>query len=237
MQFMIEARDAFGFDIPAQDFGYTAIEAASFHNWRCGAKIDSVLLCREPSISAEIRQKDIVPVGSVEFCTRWFAAMGVTPHPLNIPLSIQHLAKRKIVTTTTLEDDGTLYYGKDTDTIKASRNGVYREYHGETPMIFSELVPVQSEWRLFVLSRMIVGIRNYAGDPLIVPDFQYCQMIADQFGKENPAFTLDVMIRENGQTDILELHDFFACGLYGFEDLPSIRQMLIRSCRHILTKT
>lgn len=72
---------------------------------------------------------------------------------------------------------------------------------------------------------------------MVVPDFQYCQTVADQYGKENPAFTLDVMIREDGQTDILELHDFFACGLYGFEDLPAIRQMLIRSCRHVLNKT
>lgn len=237
MKFMIEARSAFDFDIPAQDFGYTAIEAALFHNWRCGAKVDSVLLCRESSISAEMLQKDIVPVGSVEFCMRWFAAMGVIPHPLNIPVSIQHLVRRKIITTTTLENTGTLYYGKDMDVIKASRNGVYREYHGKTPMIFSELVPAQSEWRLFVLNRMIVGIKNYAGDPLVVPDFQYCQTVADQYGKENPAFTLDVMIREDGQTDILELHDFFACGLYGFEDLPAIRQMLIRSCRHVLNKS
>lgn len=112
MKFMIEARSAFDFDIPAQDFGYTAIEAALFHNWRCGAKVDSVLLCRESSISAEMLQKDIVPVGSVEFCTRWFAAMGVIPHPLNIPVSIQHLVKRKIIRQQPWKTSGRHIMGK-----------------------------------------------------------------------------------------------------------------------------
>ena len=30
------------------------------------------------------------------------------------------------------------------------------------------------------------------------------------------AYTLDVGVTENGETVVIEVHDFFSCGLYGF---------------------
>ena len=48
------------------------------------------------------------------------------------------------------------------------------------------------------------------------------------------AYTLDVAVKEDGDTDILELHDFFACGLYGFSDPTALRKMSILTQRKLL---
>lgn len=47
--------------------------------------------------------------------------------------------------------------------------------------------------------------------------------------KEAPiAYTLDVAITDKGDTVVLEVHDFFSCGLYGFNDYRKLPYMLHR---------
>lgn len=79
---------------------------------------------------------------------------------------------------------------------------------------------VNSEWRVFVFNGEVRDIRCYSGDVCTLPDKEYVEKIAktysDTSGKH--AFTVDVMVTDEGKTDIVELHDFFSCGLYGFED-------------------
>ena len=41
------------------------------------------------------------------------------------------------------------------------------------------------------------------------------------------AYTLDVGINDNG-TFVIEVHDFFSCGLYGFSNHPILPQMFGR---------
>lgn len=50
------------------------------------------------------------------------------------------------------------------------------------------------------------------------------------------AYTLDVAVKEDGDADILELHDFFACGLYGFADPTALRKMTLLTQQKFLSK-
>ena len=70
----------------------------------------------------------------------------------------------------------------------------------------------------------------------VKPDMGYCREIVDAVQEQRilRAYTLDLMVQQSGNTDILELHDFFACGLYGFSDPTTLRQMALLAQRRLL---
>ena len=63
----------------------------------------------------------------------------------------------------------------------------------------------------------IVGLQNYAGDFMSFPDTYKIQQMIDAYIKAQIAYTLDVGIFGN-DTFVIEVHDFFSCGLYGFSN-------------------
>jgi len=85
-----------------------------------------------------------------------------------------------------------------------------------------QMSPVQeytSEWRAFVWRGELVGLQNYSGDFTEFPDLRQIKAMMNAFRPNAPcAYTLDVGIHP-GCTWVVEVHDFFSCGLYGFADL------------------
>lgn len=237
VKFLIESKLYRGYLIPAQDFGYTFLEVTDYHNWRNQDTSDKTIFCLDTVFAMDDLQEDCVPVGSIQFCQAWYVKMGIKKlPPLNIPQTLWPLVKRPVFISDHIRSNGKEYFGKDPDIIKATWNGKYGEYQG-SQMFFSEwAADIVSEWRLFVLWGEIKGAKCYQGDPWACPDKAYCEMVAHAYGRESPSFTLDVMVRQNGLTDILELHDFFACGLYGFEDLVTLRQMAVLTQKRILER-
>lgn len=215
MKFLIEGKVSFGYIVPAQDFGYRFLEVVEYHNWQSQDTNDNVSFCTDTKFARDQLQTNCVPVGSIQFCQSWYAQMGLKEvPPLNVPENLWPLVKREVFVSSHFKDNGAKYFGKDIKVIKAPWNGVYSEYAGE-PMFFTEMITdVAAEWRLFVLQGDIVDARCYLGDRWQLPNRKYCEEAARKYGKQNPSFTLDVFVRKNGVTDILECHDFFACGLY-----------------------
>lgn len=84
-----------------------------------------------------------------------------------------------------------------------------------------------SEWRAFVFKREIVGLKHYSGRVYSVPNEDMLRHMVETYGDSQPkAYTLDVYVAEIGgfgseKTSVMEVHDFFGCGLYGF-DRPEI---------------
>lgn len=237
MRFLIEARKAFGYPVPAYDFGYSFLEVADYHNLAAHEQIDDVLLLEGTNFPSGCLTKNNLPVGSVEFCLAWYTQMKSSPiHPLNIPQFLDPLVKRHIFRGT-FTASGTRCFGKSLATIKSDRNGWYTEYHGSEPMQFTnEVKNICSEWRLFVCDGKILGMKCYTGQAYFPPDIGYCNAVVDAVYKHGGlrAYTLDVMVLANGVTDILELHDFFACGLCGFADPVALRKMAILTQRKLL---
>lgn len=215
---------------PIQDFGDTVIRTVNEANWLFNYKKYDFTLTER--INDTVLNSNYVPVGSVEFCLEWYKNMGTNIHPLNIPKELWQFVKHKIFTGKLLPSNGGYWMVKDIGVIKHPDNGYKQSYNGDEKF-FSEVVQdVVSEWRLFVSRGRIVGCQCYLGDFWMHPDKDYCNSIVSSY--DNQAYTLDVMVSRSRGTDILELHDFFSCGLYGFAHAKYLPLMLCDTQRKLL---
>ena len=91
---------------------------------------------------------------------------------------------------------------------------------------------IRSEWRVFIYEEKVAGCEMYLGDPLAFPNAESIQAMvtvlqmhraaSEKNGKpfEYPkTYSFDVaVVGANCNTYIIEMHDFFSLGLYGFTD-------------------
>ena len=186
--------------------------------------------------------KDYCPVGSVEFCQKIFKYSNLPySKPINIPNCLMRFRECQ---NNSFEGyrDGEKAFIKSTDVMKSELNGVYR-IDNATKYIFRDgnfqiskyIEDIESEYRLFVYGGKIVGMKHYLGDPFVTPDEYVVRNFIDIISKSDEnriAYTLDVaVIRDNevdDETIPIEMHDFFACGLYGFDDNEKYPWMLWR---------
>ena len=47
-----------------------------------------------------------------------------------------------------------------------------------------------------------------------------------------PAYTIDIGRTDKGLLELIEIHPFISCGLYGFDNLPVIRRMAAQAWRY-----
>lgn len=108
-------------------------------------------------------------------------------------------------------------------------------------------VDFETEWRVFVYKGNIEDIRNYAGDPFHIPLRSWVMNCVDMFEKSKKApiaYTLDVgyckpewnsmakhkRSQHSEGWEVVEVHDFFSCGLYGFNPSETYLYMLHAWC-------
>lgn len=235
--------------LPAYEFCYAAINAINYHNWWFFTNHTYTKANKEHiNLHSFNPTYDDIPVGSVEFCLDFYHKLNkdINIKPLNIPKELLKYTKRKcIYFKNILEYNEDVFpypqaFVKSANQIKDSHNKIYvfnnsydyKQLCNMGEIFVSEYIQdVVSEWRVFVYNGKIEGIKCYSGDEWILPDKEYINIIISNYNKK--AYTLDVMIDERGNTDILELHDFFACGTYGF-DSKNYVNMLIASHRDII---
>ena len=186
--------------------------------------------------------KEYCPVGSIEFCQKVFKYSNLPySKPINIPNCLMRFRKCQ---NNSFEGyrDGEKAFIKSTDVMKSELNGVYRIdnatkyiFRGGNFQISKYIEDIESEYRLFVYEGKIVGMKHYLGDPFVTPDEYVVRNFIDIISKSDEnriAYTLDVaVIRDNevdDETIPIEMHDFFACGLYGFDDNEKYPWMLWR---------
>lgn len=224
--FIIEAEQKDKLLLPSFDFGDTAIRLIEFYKfWHRADNPYSYTMfdvtgSNNKAVIERMKAYDdnTIPIGSVEFVLDWFKARGIQNiKPLNIPRELWHFCNREV----TIDRLGNLngkYFIKSLDEIKSNLNRfeILDKTSTDSNSYFaSEWVEdVISEWRVFVYRHEIEDIRCYQGDFWKMPDKDYIERITKIY--DNPVYTLDVMVTKDG-TDIVELHDFFSCGLYGFE--------------------
>ena len=80
----------------------------------------------------------------------------------------------------------------------------------------SEILNVQSEYRVYIIDGEIENVCNYNGDPLVLPDVNFIKK-ANAIYSIQPdypkSYTIDVMVSDKG-TSIMEIHPFISVGLY-----------------------
>jgi hypothetical protein len=227
--------------IPAQDYGYTAIEAINFDQWYHGDKRHSFQIVEFESFDSFAENKNVIPIGSVEFVQSYFShCHGIEcVRPLNIPRELEPFANRKIeklygITEVSFEEDKIV---KSMTGIKKFCSLISAE-RGTTILpkddyVISDLLDIESEWRCFVYRGKLIDAKcySYTRTPFCIPD-RYLIIDMIRAYKSSPtAYTLDVCVDLYNKTSILEVHNFFSCGLYGFNDYEAYLSMIISGIR------
>lgn len=240
--FVIQSENINGYNLPAQSFGYTAIEAVQYTNWFRDSQVYDFVLNSDlnfKSANYDYLNKNCIPIGSVDYVLRWLELMGVqNVKPLNIPHELWKFCDRTVTVDYCSNVNGHLML-KDVDKIKSELNGeVWFNGDGgkDKKYFLTEWVDnVESEWRYFVFNGKIRGCQCYSGDSSLCPDKEYVQDVVKTYKKR--CYTLDVMVSDGGKhTEILELHDFFSCGLYGFEDFSVLPAMWATAIADLLNR-
>ena len=63
----------------------------------------------------------------------------------------------------------------------------------------------------------VLDIKNYSGNPWVLPDRSLVEDMAKTAGDLLKACTVDVMVTDDGETALVEVHNFISCGSYGAE--------------------
>jgi len=225
------------------DFSFTLLESIEYQNW---------LQKDKKAMSAKFIDYDYknwwfkpfhehyVPVGSVEFVLAWFWKHQIPfPKPMNVPKELWSRAGRTVWNA----DENGYYKGygqlfvKSNDTIKGFKSVIKESYDlPKGNYQFSEVIDIESEWRVFVYQGKLVGLQNYSGDFTLFPDMDSINTMINQYKSAPVAYTLDVGIKPILEVDgsyynktfVIECHDFFSCGLYGFANHNIYPYMLYR---------
>ena len=233
------------------DFSFTLLESIRYQRWL--QQNDANISIKYINCKANdgiwffnAYHEHYVPVGSVEFVLSWMKRFGVpTPKPMNVPkeLLIPSCAKRPIVNGNHMDFEhviGGKYFVKSNTEIKGYREVIELDAPAPLPVPageyqVSEYIPILSEWRVFVYQGKMVGLQNYSGDFTVFPTVSEIQYMISKFKSAPVAYTLDVG-KNAYDTFVIECHDFFSCGLYGFADHNIYPYMLYRWFHEYLNK-
>lgn len=230
-------------DIPIPwDFVMELYRSQEYYKWK-GNNFDVI---KFGSILPD-NPREYCPVGSVEFVVDWLKTYwGKNPIPINCPDLLSggqiHLPTPLIPKDEIKRSypDNSEFYIKSERTIKSDINGLYTISDPRLGIPFQDPVVVRpwisnivSEWRLFVKDGRLLDVKNYTGDPFCCPQKELCNQLCNQCYLliKAPAFTLDigVVIEDDMQHHVvIEVHDFFSCGTYGFSNYQSYPIMLWR---------
>ena len=210
--------------------------------------------------------KDYIPVGTVEFVMAYidrFIGCGNLIRPLNVPVALRSYAGRLLYDHViddesreqiyehwkgNLGEHGSMFV-KSNERIKSEVNGFYfardlldKDKLPDGEYQISSHIDIVSEYRCFVYNDRLVGIQYYSGDFTVFPDVRTIKYMLSEYrhdygnGNAPQAFTLDVAVTSEGQTVVMEVHEFFSCGLYGFDDFTVLPYMFVRAFNNIKNK-
>lgn len=213
------------------DFVLSTVNAVEYSNWYAGTKQYGLSFC-DMQKSVLTPKKNKIPVGSIEFVENYYKQLcqinGLSP--INIPVQLMNkeftLRNVWLGTENEVINQDTFVKSMDkikgyTDIIKDTKNISKGRY------MYSDIIDIDSEWRCFILRGELIAIHNYNNSLGLYPDIpKIKEMIAVY--KDLDAYTLDVGVNEQG-TFVIEVHDFYSCGLYGFSDPVKLLHMLIAS--------
>lgn len=107
---------------------------------------------------------------------------------------------------------------------KGDLDDVSRTAHLEDDfaVLLSEVVPIVSEWRCFVLEGKCVGARPYAGHyDAPAPQIKLVDTCISALGEKAPvAYSIDLARLVDGSTVVVEVNDAYALGAYGLPSIP-----------------
>lgn len=232
--------------------------AIDFDNWRAQKSIDRVFYCSIEELDAELLTKlsktsaNYCPVGTLEFVFKYIDLVyGNNANrkikPLNVPKELEQYALGEVfydgqdaLSDYLHTDNHKRLFMKSMDNFKDESNGFIEDITEvkEHTQLIEENELLTDEWRVFIHNSKAVDIKKYSGDPFIFPIVEEIKPIIDiaTYNCGIKEGTVDVgMItwfdngEEHRRMKVIECHDFFSCGLYGFSDYSILPIMLWRT--------
>lgn len=232
--------------IPLHDFGFQMIEACKYKNWFNDSNDYQYLLTDNFTFVTKASEEvsNFIPIGSVEFVHKFLEGLHNIKNvkPINIPKELfdyEHLKRccyirnkkgmgflgnRFIKSMDNIKSFTEIINDRDIDTIP---DGEY---------LVSHLINIDSEWRAFVYNNELVGLQNYSGDFMMWPNTDSILRMIHLYNDCPPAYTLDIGVNREVGTFLIEVHNFYSCGLYGFADNRILPNMFEKSFKWILEK-
>jgi hypothetical protein len=221
------------------DFSFGLIEAIEYQNW-LNKGTHSYCLAEN---MFESDFSSYVPSGTIQFVKRFIATYHDvhTISPINVPNSLMNIEYLKrnceILERSKIEFNVNKKFVKSNEILKGF-TGVVSSLK-EVPetsskYLVSDVVEIDSEWRTFIFDNKIIGLQNYSGDFTTFPDVDFIKRCVAKYSDSPPAYTLDIGINKELGSFVIEAHNFYSCGLYGFNDCKILPQMFIRSFYHLL---
>lgn len=99
----------------------------------------------------------------------------------------------------------------DLDRLTTPRQG-FPIVEQDFPILAQEPVSFKSEWRVFVVRGVIVGVNFYHGDPLILPATHMIKMTIGAYQQAPAGYSADFGITEKGDTLLIEINDGYSLG-------------------------
>lgn len=232
--------------LPTNDFGLSVIEQVRYQNWLNNKEVHSFELATNQDIIN--RKYTGIPVGSIEFVETFLDKSII---PINIPPELMEyqFTGRKICIGTYSKCKHFIdnfctknIFIKSNDKIKEFTELVPRQHieeyiHKEKSYLFSEdiegvLGEIIGEYRVFVFRGKILDCRRYLGNWYAPKPSAYKLLkMVESYKDCSPAYTLDVAVTATNETVLIEVHNFIACGLYGFNS-NSLLSMLAEAYRY-----
>ena len=210
------------------DFSFTLIKSCEYQNW-----LNNPIKYR---LTNEKIYPNYIPIGSVEFVLNYISTYyNIEIKPKNVPEELMdtYFTNRNIINGTEKDIIGEKFV-KSNDKIK-----LFTEICTSAPVgnyQISDIINIDSEWRCFVYNGKLVGLQNYSGDFTKFPNVEKILKMILSYTKCSPAYTLDVGVCGDN-TVIIEVHDFFSCGLYGFADYRILPFMFSRTFKSLVNET
>jgi len=227
MKFLIQTFDG----EVEHDFSLALIESIKYLNWIYETNDFEYVL--SDNIDGYI---GCTPVGSVDFVSEYLKHyFNIDIEPINIPdILLDRKYSGRNVFNGTEKDIVEKSFVKSMDKIKSFTEITDKAPAGNYQI--SEIIEIESEYRCFVYKNKLVGIQNYLGDFKIFPDIEKIEKMISVYGGP-VAYTLDVAITDKNETVIIEVHDFFSIGFYGFSDYRIIALMFNNWYQERIKKT
>lgn len=229
------------------DIGLALLDAISVQNWSHNR--NNAIKYRLQNYLCKISD-DYVPVGTID----WIRAVsGVFLRGVNLPTEFQCKPFiRRLVKILTREQLGVLvnspitnasrrddkFFIKPSSLAKSfppvviSRQNIYKlndqTLKNETLYFCSEVVDIQAEWRAFIYDGKIIDVKMYNGSwdkPITKDEIEVFKYQIGQAKLPFKACTVD-FARTNYGIEWIEIHNFVACGLYGFDNPQFLIKML-----------
>lgn len=219
------------------DFSSALLEALEYQNWRCPGVHSWFLVEGLEGLETFIQGKskketdEFVPVGSLEFVSLFLSLTGYSPHlrPINIPdqlLKEEFLGRKFFRGASRDFKPDKQYFVKSSSRIKDYAAFISPgEFIPEPYILATERVELVTEWRAFIYNKSLLGLQNYLGDFTVMPDVMALRGMMEAYTDSPSSYTLDIGVMSSGKTVVIEVHDFYSCGTYGFSDPKRLPQM------------